>query len=91
MVDPWVASKAYSDGWIPPIYTKDLNVLINAFQKIDFILVTHIHEDHFDKEFLRLYHNSMQQKNKHYFVQQSMICLIALYPCIDFQQSMHVH
>ncbi len=55
MVDPWIVSKAYADGWMPPIYTKNSNKLIDALQDIDFILITHIHEDHFDKDFLSLY------------------------------------
>ena len=58
LVDPWIAKKAYADGWLPPVYTKDLEKFIKELGEIDFILITHIHEDHLDEEFLRHYANT---------------------------------
>jgi len=58
LVDPWIAKKAYADGWIPPVYTKNLQGLVKELGEIDFILITHIHEDHLDEEFLRHYANT---------------------------------
>jgi len=55
IVDPWILSKAFHDGWIAPVFTTDKNSLFQQLGKIDFILVTHIHEDHFDINFLALF------------------------------------
>ena len=53
-VDPWLTS-AFEEGWYPLVKSNNKEALSNLFKNFNFVLITHIHEDHFDYETLKLF------------------------------------
>ena len=52
LVDPWIFSKAYVDSWLPAVFVRDRERFLELFADLKFVLITHIHEDHLDLDFL---------------------------------------
>ena len=59
-VDPWLTS-AFEEGWYPLVKSNNKEALSNLFKNFNFVLITHIHEDHFDYETLKLFLKRVQR------------------------------
>ena len=50
LIDPWIVGKIYKGAWSPIVKMKNLNFL----NKVTDIFISHIHQDHWDEETLKL-------------------------------------
>ena len=56
-VDPWIFP-AYHNSWLPDAFPSEINKFLQELNDLDFVLITHIHDDHFDPILLEKICNS---------------------------------
>ena len=55
LVDPWLIGDLYGSNWSPFVLMDDLSFLDSVLD----VIITHIHEDHWDKATLKLFDKSV--------------------------------